>query len=296
PEAPVPIVAVESVNKRLGGAANVVQNLAKLNVNVKLISVCGKDEYSKELLRMLETIGCTTEGVLCSSHRITTVKTRVIASHQQIVRVDRELIKELNKKELSSLEKTFNEFFTDCNGVIISDYAKGVITSELMSTIIDKCKKNNIFIAVDPKKDHLSLYKDVSAMTPNLKEAHILAGTPIHHNCSLDEIENLGWKIIEKYSLSTLLITLSERGMAVFTTNPKNFTHLPTVARKVFDVTGAGDTVISVFTAAITGGATPLEAAFLANNAAGLTVAEIGTASVTPDELLRSCREVLNLV
>jgi rfaE bifunctional protein kinase chain/domain len=164
-----------------------------------------------------------------------------------------------------------------------------VISPLFISGLIEKCTRKEIFVAVDPKDRHMQLYKGVSIITPNLKEAHVLAGYPLHP-CSDEEITSLGWKIVDQYSLSYLLITLSERGMALFSREERKFSLLPTVAQKVFDVTGAGDTVISIFTAAITSGATPFEAAFLANHAAGITVAELGTASVTSEKLLNSCR------
>jgi D-glycero-beta-D-manno-heptose-7-phosphate kinase len=288
PEAPVPVVEVESVSRRLGGAANVIQNLSKLGVNAQLISVCGKDANGEHLAQMLQEIGCSADNLYLSTSRPTTIKTRIIARNQQVVRADRELINDLNDAESAALIRYFDRHFAGANGVIISDYGKGVISPFLLSHIIEKCIQNAKYVAVDPKDRHINFYKGVSIVTPNLKEAHILAGIPYHH-CSDEEIRLLGWKIIAMYNLEHLLITLSERGMALFSRNGKQFTHLPTVAQKVFDVTGAGDTVISVFSAAIASGATPVEAAFLANHAAGLTVAQIGTASVSQEELLLAC-------
>ncbi len=289
PEAPVPVVAVKSVSRRLGGAANVMQNLSKLGVTAQLISICGKDENGVNLLNMLQEIGCTTTGVYCSENRPTTIKTRIIARHQQVVRADREHIGDLDTIEHSQLSALFNRFHEQADGVILSDYGKGVVSPPFINELIEKCIAKNTFIAVDPKDRYMQLYKGVSVITPNLKEAHMLLGVPVRH-CSDQEIESLGWKVIEAYNLRNLLITLSERGMALFCRNERQFTLLPTVAQKVFDVTGAGDTVIGVFSAAMTSGATPLEAAFLANHAAGLTVAELGTASVSPEQLLASCR------
>lgn len=289
PEAPVPVVAVESVSRRLGGAANVVQNLSTLGVTSRLLSVCGNDDNGTILSRMLEDAGSSPESLYRSEKRPTTVKTRIIARHQQVVRADREKIGDLEENEITALRTLFDRLHTSADGVIISDYGKGVISPPLIAGLIEKCTDRKTFIAVDPKDRHIQLYKGVSLITPNLKEALTLAGYR-GRSCSDEEVVDLGWNIIDNYSLSHLLITLSERGMALFSRENHEFNRLPTVAQRVFDVTGAGDTVISTFTAAIASGATPLEAAFCANHAAGITVAELGTASVTPERLLQSCR------
>jgi D-glycero-beta-D-manno-heptose-7-phosphate kinase len=288
PEAPVPVVEIESVTRRLGGAANVIQNLQKLGVTPRLISVCGQDQNGKSLKSILSEINCPSDGLLESPHRPTTIKTRVMARHQQIVRADQELIKDLSEEESEKVWNLFEKFFPLADGVIISDYGKGVISKPLISKIVEKCVSNSKFISVDPKNRHFDLYKGVSVIKPNLKEAHAMLGIP-HQHCTDEEINSIGWRILDNLSLPYLLMTLSERGMALFEEKHRTVTYLPTVARKVFDVTGAGDTVISVFTAAITCGATPLEAAFLANHAAGLTCAELGTASVDIESLLAAC-------
>lgn len=288
PEAPVPVVEVETVSRRLGGAANVIQNLQKLGITPILISVCGQDDNGKNLKAMLKEINCPSDGLVESAQRPTTIKTRVMARQQQIVRADRELIRDLHEEESEKLWMLFDRYFQSVNGVIISDYGKGVISKPFVSKIIEKCISASKFVAIDPKDRHFDLYQGVSVITPNLKEAHAMLGIP-HRNCSNDEITAIGWNILDNLSLPYLLITLSERGMALFQREGRTMTHLPTVAQKVFDVTGAGDTVISVFTAAFTSGATPIEAAFLANHAAGLTVAELGTASVDPQRLLAAC-------
>lgn len=288
PEAPVPVVEVESVSRRLGGAANVVQNLQKLGIRPLLVSVCGNDDNSKNLSLLLQELNCCSEGIYSSAFRPTTIKTRIMARQQQVVRADRELIADLNDTEREFVWNRFENFFQKSQGVIISDYGKGVISQPLINNVLEKCINDSRFVAIDPKDRHFDLYKKVTVITPNLKEAHTMAGLS-YKNCSDEEIQQLGWKLLDNLDLPYLLITLSERGMALFEKQDRLFTHLPTVARKVFDVTGAGDTVISVFSAAFTCGATPLEAAFLANHAAGLTVAEIGTASVSPQALLADC-------
>jgi D-glycero-beta-D-manno-heptose-7-phosphate kinase len=288
PEAPVPVVQADSQTERLGGAANVVQNLSALGVSPYLISLCGNDADGELLDTMLQKIGCSTIGLYKSANRPTTIKTRILAGHQQIVRVDKEVTSDINNDEYIHLWKRACEILPKVQGVIISDYAKGVISQPFIGNLVKKCKSLGEFVAIDPKERHFDLYKGVSIMTPNLKEAHIALGIPYRH-CADEEIKVLGWKIINKYHLPFLLITLSERGMALFQRKGTIFTHLPTVAQKVFDVTGAGDTVISAYCAAIISHASPIEAAFISNHAAGLTVAELGTACVGPEALLKAC-------
>ena len=159
-----------------------------------------------------------------------------------------------------------------------------------LENIITACNEKSLFISVDPKERHFELYKGVTVITPNLREAHTALGIPYNKNIPDEQIEMIGWQIIEKYKLSYLLLTLSERGMALLENEDKRFTHLSTVAKRVYDVTGAGDTVISIFSAAIICGASPREAAFIANHAAWLTVSEIGTASVDVESLLKACQ------
>lgn len=288
PEAPVPVVEVASVSRRLGGAANVVQNLVRLGVHTNLISLCGNDDNGTVLSKMLTDDGCGIDGLFRSASRPTTIKTRIIARQQQVVRADREVIRDLDATEATALIDCFNRQIASAAGVIISDYGKGVVSPALLGLIIEVCTAQKKYVAIDPKDRHIHLYKNVSVITPNLKEAHILARVPYRH-CSEEEIVNLGWKISDEYHLQHLLITLSERGMALFTASDRQCTLLPTVAQKVFDVTGAGDTVISVFTAAMSAGAAPFEAAYIANHAAGLTVAQLGTASVTAEEIIAAC-------
>jgi len=288
PEAPVPVVQVESQTCRLGGAANVVQNLGSLGVTTYIVSVCGNDEDGTLLNNMLDHSNCRTDGLHISKKRPTIVKTRILARHQQIVRVDKETTSALDAEEKESLWKNACDILPQVDGVIISDYAKGVVSSPFISDLVKKCKSMKKFVAIDPKERHFDLYKGVSIMTPNLKEAHIALGIP-YSCCTDEEIKTMGWQIIKEYNLPYLLITLSERGMALFERDGQIFSHLPTEAQEVYDVTGAGDTVISVYTAAISCSATPFEAAFLANHAAGLTVAELGTAAVTPEALYKAC-------
>ena len=288
PEAPVPVVNVESRSYCLGGAANVVNNLTSLGVKTHLVSLCGDDDIGSTLKEQLRSAGCSSDGFISSAKRKTTVKTRIMARHQQIVRVDSETVMDLTKDETDQLWKRFCDCLENVGGVVISDYAKGVISPALIIKILSACKRRGVFIAIDPKERHFNLYKGVTVMTPNLREAHAVLSIP-YKPCSEDEIKRIGWSIVKRLDLPSLLITLSERGLALFERDLRRFTHLPTVAQNVFDVTGAGDTVISVYSAAMVCRAKPLEAAYLANHAAGLTVAELGTACVTPEALLNAC-------
>jgi D-beta-D-heptose 7-phosphate kinase/D-beta-D-heptose 1-phosphate adenosyltransferase len=277
----------------LGGATNVLQNLAAVGVKPVMCSVIGNDVSGEKLRKILEDMNCPASGLYVSRSRPTTVKTRVMASHQQICRIDREISEELSEDEYKFLWDYFVRMLPKISGVIISDYAKGVVSQPLIGKILVECRKRNLFVAVDPKERHFDLYKEVSVLTPNLKEAHTVIGAPHNHACSDEEIKSLGWRIVEKLDCACLLITLSERGMALFDRSKNVMTLLPTMARTVYDVTGAGDTVISVYTAAMVSGATPEEAAFLANTAAGLTIGQLGTASVDPKSLLDACNAQL---
>ena len=293
PEAPVPVIEVESQTARLGGATNVVQNLRGVGTETFLASLCGRDADGKYLRGALKKIGCRTEGLIASAARPTTSKTRIMARRQQVVRVDSEVTADMNGEEAAALWKCVAQFLPKVKGVIISDYAKGVVSQPFIGGLLKACKERGLFVAIDPKERHFDLYEGVSVMTPNLKEAHVALGVA-YAQCSDSDVKALGWKLVNKYGLRYLLITLSERGMALFEREEKVFTHLPTVAQKVFDVTGAGDTVISVYSAAITCKASPLEAAFLANHAAGLAVAQVGTAFVDGESLLKACKAGLS--
>ncbi|MBD3320426.1 MAG: D-glycero-beta-D-manno-heptose-7-phosphate kinase [Chitinivibrionales bacterium] len=290
PEAPVPVVNVISETFGLGGAANVVQNLKSIAAHPQIVALRGTDANGAVLMNLFRQQDCPAEGIAVSESRPTTIKTRIMARHQQIVRADREIDDPLSRKETALLWNNIRTILPKVDGVIVSDYGKGVVSRLLIRRLVEQCRKDRIHIAVDPKERHFELYKRVDMITPNLREAHAALGIPYRH-CTIEEVRALGWKLMSKLKPSSLLITLSEQGMALFESRKKKFTHLPTAAVKVFDVTGAGDTVISTYAAATAAGATPLEAAWIANNAAGLTVAEPGTACVTPQELIEACKK-----
>lgn len=289
PEAPVPVVDVQKITSRLGGAANVVKNLSVLGINPVLVSVIGEDNNGKKLESQLISLDCPTDNLVHSGSRPTTIKTRIMARQQQVVRADQESTIDLNEEESNAIKKKFLNALPEVSGVIISDYGKGVICPGFLKFIVDACCKSEIYVAVDPKERHFDLYNGVSVITPNLKEAYAVLGFPLVNRPTDEEIDNIGWQIVDRLSLNYLLLTLSERGMALFESEKRKRTSLETVAKKVYDVTGAGDTVISLFSACIACGADPVEAAYISNHAAGITVAELGTASVDVETLIKSC-------
>ncbi|MEW6674474.1 MAG: D-glycero-beta-D-manno-heptose-7-phosphate kinase [Nitrospirota bacterium] len=284
PEAPVPVVEVTDENFLLGGASNVANNIIALGGHVTIVGVAGNDRAGEVLTNILEEKGIQCGGVFRCS-RPTTVKTRVIAHNQQVVRFDREDKAKVDGKILRGLMDYISKVMSNHDAVIISDYKKGVVSSELVKEIVKLSKKEKIFVSVDPKIGHFHYYKNVSLITPNVMEAYAASGIEIKDEKSLI---NAGRALLRKISCNAVLITRGEHGMSLF--EKKNIVHIPTVARNVYDVTGAGDTVIAAFTLAYAAGARMEEAAVIANHAAGIVVAEVGTAVATKEQLRRSLR------
>jgi len=282
PEAPVPVVEVTREEFLLGGAANVAHNIVSLGGRASVIGINGQDIAGEALMNILRQRGVNVDGIF-TENRPTTVKTRVIAHNQQVVRFDREDRKYVDGKILKGILAYINSVLFRYDAVIVSDYQKGMISSELISDIVKKTKSRDMFIAVDPKVGHFDFYKGVSLITPNLMEASSGSNTEIRDDNTLLKA---GRSLIKKLSCKAVLITRGEQGMSLFEKN--KVTHIPTVARKVYDVTGAGDTVISAFTLACASGANMEEAAVIANHAAGIVVAEVGTAVAAPEQLLKS--------
>jgi len=282
PEAPVPVVEVTRENFLLGGAANVANNIVSLGAQAAVVGINGEDIAGEALRRILLKKGVDCGG-LFTENRPTTVKTRVIAHNQQVVRFDREDSKYVDGRILKGILSHIHGIVNDFDAVIISDYKKGMVTAELVRGILKKTRPKNMFVAVDPKVGHFDFYKGVSLITPNLMEAALGAGMEISDDESLNKA---GQTLLKKLSLQAALITRGEHGMSLF--EKKKVTHIPTVARKVYDVTGAGDTVISAFTLAAVSGASLEDSAVIANHAAGIVVGEVGTAVATPDQLLKS--------
>ena len=283
PEAPVPVVAVNKEFFVAGGAGNVAVNLAALGAKPVMVSVVGPDLGGEMLKNIMREHNINTYGVCEDADRPTTQKIRVMAEQQQIVRYDRESKKIISPAIAAQCMKSFDMAIKTAKGVILSDYGKGMLSDQNIKTIIDKCRKKNIPVCVDPKIDNFKKYKNITCMTPNTKEAWEGAGES--PKSGEKEIEKLGQKILKMLQADSILITRSAVGMSLFEKGKKSPTTIPTMAREVYDVTGAGDTVISVFTLALAAGATLQEAAVLSNHAAGIVVGKSGTATATVQEI-----------
>ncbi len=282
PEAPIPVVSVHKEKFVAGGAANVAANIATLSGNAKIFGVVGKDEAALILDNCIKDLGIDTAGMINLPERKTIQKIRIIGQSQQLLRVDYEDGSYIG----SHAEKQIISQLSACENlqiIIVSDYAKGTITTELMQLLKTIALKKNIKIIVDPKPKHKEFYKDVYLITPNQKEAQELSGIILEKD---EDFLAAGAKLVEKFH-SNIIITAGDKGMYVFPIDaPKEFTHIPTVAREVYDVSGAGDTVIATLSLALASGANLSKAAKLANIAAGIKVSKIGTAPVHFDELL----------
>jgi D-beta-D-heptose 7-phosphate kinase/D-beta-D-heptose 1-phosphate adenosyltransferase len=281
PEAPVPVVEVQEETMLLGGAANVANNLRALGSPVSLGGVVGKDAMGQNLRELAASMGIDVTSVV-DGIRPTTIKTRIIARGQQVVRVDRENNNSLNHSSIKALTKSFEILAPGIDGIIVSDYAKGVVSDIFMAELKKISDKRGIPLLVDPKPAHSHLYYGVTLLTPNRQEAEVMAGLEINDAKSLGQAAQ---KIQEKMGAKAVLITLGSQGMALWQKENGLFT-VPTMAREVFDVTGAGDTVIATMALGIVNGLSFIEAAYLANIAAGIVVGKIGTATVAPEEIM----------
>jgi D-beta-D-heptose 7-phosphate kinase/D-beta-D-heptose 1-phosphate adenosyltransferase len=284
PEAPVPVVHIDKETSNLGGAANVAANVNALGAHPFLVGIIGDDQFAAELKKNLRGKKLPISGLIVDPKRPTTVKTRIVAHSQQVVRVDRENPSELTPQLVEKLLAEAAKYIKQVDGVIISDYGKGVVTGDLLEKIIPLAVSAGKFVAVDPKEVHFMNYKNVSVITPNHHEAGFVSGRKITSEKILTEV---GWKLLKTLDLQSLLITRGEKGMALFEKDG-DLTHIPTEAKTVYDVTGAGDTVIAALSVARTAGATMKEAAYIANIAASQAVARFGTARVTCEELLKA--------
>jgi D-beta-D-heptose 7-phosphate kinase/D-beta-D-heptose 1-phosphate adenosyltransferase len=284
PEAPVPVVEVTDDNFMLGGSANVANNIIALGGKATVAGVAGKDRAGDVMRQLLDEKGI--ESALFEDTRPTTIKTRVIAHNQQLVRFDKEESKRISGKVLEDLVAFVRHAAVEHTAVIVSDYKKGVVSRELIRGILQGPRHTRKFLAVDPKVGHFHYYKGVSLITPNLVEASQGSGVEIKDEPSLIKA---GKALLNRLTCGAVLITRGEEGMSLF--ERERITHIPTVARHVYDVTGAGDTVIAAFTLAYASGATLQEAAVIANHAAGIVVGEVGTAVVTPKKLLESLKK-----
>ena len=289
PEAPVPVVGINSESLILGGAANVVNNIHSLGGRVLVCGVIGKDDAGKKLVYELKQKGIPPEGVIVEGDRPTSVKTRIIAHSQQVVRFDREKRDKIHLDAMKSIIDYTKKKIGSVGVVVISDYAKGVISEELVEEVMNIARKNNKPVAVDPKVSHFDFYKNVSIITPNNDEASQASGIDIEDNASL---LRAGEVLLNKLGSEAILITRGEHGMSLFENNG-GITHIPTVAKEVYDVSGAGDTVIGSVALSIASGASFKEAAVISNFAAGIVVGKVGTATVTPKELKKAVKNGL---
>jgi len=287
PEAPVPVVAVSNESIHLGGAANVAQNILSLGGRVELCGVIGRDDFGGRVLRELKRLKIGTEGIVTDPGRPTTKKTRVIAHNQQVVRFDREQRKPVSEKIRETIRRFVARRIPRVDGVVISDYAMGVISAELMRELIALAHQNHVRIIVDPKVSHLPFYKGVHVITPNTAEALGAAG---FGQGSEGDLMKAGRILLDRLGCEAVLVTRGEHGMSLFENNGK-VTHIPTVAREVYDVTGAGDTVIAAMAMGLCADAPMRDAAILANYAAGLVVGIIGTATVPRTKMIRLLRD-----
>jgi len=284
PEAPVPVVEIERETFTLGGAGNVAANLKSLGADPVLIGVVGADDDGERLRRALAERGIDTRTVIEDPSRPTTVKTRIIAHAQQVVRADRESRADVSGTALDRLLDTLDRELPKCHGLIVSDYGKGVIQPATLGAALTHRRREDFAISVDPKESHIDAYKGVSILTPNQHEAGYVQGHRVVDEASLMEV---GWGLQRRLDARAVLVTRGAEGMSLFERGGR-YTHLPTVAREVYDVTGAGDTVVSVVALALAAGADFPDACRLANHAAGIVIREVGTASCTPAELVAS--------
>jgi len=291
PEAPVPVVVVDQETFLLGGAANVVNNIHSLGGKASLCGVIGDDEMGQKIIQRLGEMGIERSGVSIELGRQTTVKTRIIAHHQQLVRIDRETTQHPKVSTLRSLSDYLKRSIKNYDGVILSDYGKGLLTRSLVRDVIRKAGEAGKFVMVDPKTKNFFFYRGATVVTPNTGEASSASRISITDETSLDRAGRI---LLKRLKCDALVITRGEDGMAIFEPHQKPFL-VPTEAKEVYDVTGAGDTVIGTMALALGAGASIRRAAELANHAAGIVVGKVGTATVDQKELTSAMKERFRL-
>jgi D-beta-D-heptose 7-phosphate kinase/D-beta-D-heptose 1-phosphate adenosyltransferase len=292
PEAPVPVIIAETEDFNLGGAANVAHNIRSLGGMVSLCGIVGDDENGKKIYEKIVERGIRTQGIFFEQGRQTTVKTRIIAHHphyQQLVRVDRETTDHPKASTLRNLSRFLTEKIEDFDGVVFSDYGKGLLTRKLIQTIVERARQSKKLIMVDPKVKNFFFFKGATVITPNTNEASEASRIPVTDQSS---VEKIGRSLLKRLKCSALVITQGEKGMIIFERDQRPY-RVPTVAKEVYDVTGAGDTVIGTMALALGTGrrVSVKDAASLANYAAGIVVGKVGTAIVSSEELLKVIKE-----
>jgi D-beta-D-heptose 7-phosphate kinase/D-beta-D-heptose 1-phosphate adenosyltransferase len=284
PEAPVPVVAVRSETVKAG---NVAANIAALGGEARIVGVMGNDTPAERLAHELELAGVKSDGLVVDPTRPTTIKSRVVSGSQHIVRFDRESDAPLNRPTRARVLQQVRDRLPEADALLISDYAKGVVSRGLVREVLAIAGRLKKVVAVDPKVQHLPLFRGVAVVAPNHHEAAAAARIQVRNEADLVRV---GRRLLRRLQVRALLITRGEQGMSLFEAG-KPVTHIPTFAREVYDVTGAGDTVMAALCLALAAGATMREAAVLANYAAGVVVGKRGTATVTRAELERALRD-----
>jgi D-beta-D-heptose 7-phosphate kinase/D-beta-D-heptose 1-phosphate adenosyltransferase len=290
PEAPIPVVEINEKDRMVpGGAANVACNITALGGKSSIIGTMGRDRAGKELVQQLKNRKVDTKGILALADRPTTEKTRVIANTQQVVRFDREIKSALSEGQAARVVQKAVSAIRNADGVIFEDYNKGLLTPSVIRKIVAFAKAKKKIVTVDPKFQNFFEFKGVTVMKPNMKEVTEALGT----EAVGEKFEAIGFKVMKKLNCQSVVLTRSENGMTIFEKGQPPRT-IPTVAREVYDVSGAGDTVIATLTLALAAGATLLQAATLANYAAGIEVGKLGVATVSAEELSQRLLEEMN--
>jgi rfaE bifunctional protein kinase chain/domain len=308
PEAAVPVVDFVEQSECLGGAGNVAANIGALGAKVEAFGAIGNDEAGRALQKCLRAAGIVDKGVIADSRRVTTVKTRIIARHQQVVRVDRERREPLRTEMQEKLLRLLFSALKKLDGLVLSDYDKGLITDDFADRVLSAAHQLKVPVFVGVKTKRLYAYRGARVVACNLKEASLLVGRPLGDEKSVEEA---GRALLAHFGCSAVVITRGEKGMSVFEEASPRHLLIPATSfevtyarvgqpgvergatgRQVFDVTGAGDTVLSVLATAAAAGAPLADAAMLANTAAGVVVGKLGTASVSPQELLHALDDI----
>ncbi len=294
PEAPVPVVEVTGESFYPGGAANVARNLREFVDRVSVIGMLGKDRSGQQLRELLDAQNIDTSNAVEDETFCTIVKTRIIALHQQVVRVDREKIVSPSAAQIAKIVSAVRKSVPQTDAIVFEDYGKGFVTTELVSQIAREARAAGKIVAADPNPRHLVDWHGVTVIKPNRAEALLAASIPGRDPDAVPphdvDLRRAGEALLKRWETKYVLVTLGEHGMMLFQQNEKPH-YIPTKARQVFDVSGAGDTAVALFTLGLVCGATPIEAAEIANHGSAVVVSKLGTATVTRDELIASFRE-----
>jgi len=284
PEAPVPVVEVKRETKMLGGAANVIRNIATLGATPILCGVIGNDRTGRETLDEMARMNLTSDGIITEESRPTSIKTRVVAQNQQVVRFDRESRADIRSESIQKLLGFMKKTLNSIDAIVVSDYGKGVVSAPLMKGLRQLVRDDSVVIAVDPKTGNFEYYYGVDVITPNHHEAATFCRFEISDQKTLVQAGN---HMLKELDCRSVLITQGKEGMTLFEKGG-DMTHISTLAKKIYDVTGAGDTVIGTFSLGLASGLDLRSAAIISNFAAGIVVGEVGTSTVSAEDLKRA--------